>query len=82
MLARFNRRVKNCPSFYKFVEMQINNTQSVICNWCNQPSTIIWVHGHGQCSVCGINIDECCKGETHPPTPSQDEGEKEETVND
>jgi hypothetical protein len=34
-----------------------------ICNWCNQPAAIIWVHGHGQCSVCGINIDECCKGE-------------------
>ena len=34
-----------------------------ICSWCNQPSTIIWVHGHGQCSVCGINVDECCRGE-------------------
>ncbi len=34
-----------------------------ICNWCNQPSTIIWVHGHGQCSICGYNIDECCRGE-------------------
>jgi hypothetical protein len=33
------------------------------CNWCNQPSILIWVHGHGQCSVCGINVDECCRGE-------------------
>ena len=35
-----------------------------ICLWCGQPNHIIWVHGHGQCSVCRYNIDECCKGET------------------
>lgn len=34
------------------------------CFWCGQNSTIIWVHGHGQCSVCGYNIDECCRGES------------------
>ena len=34
-----------------------------ICKWCNQQSAINCVHGHGQCSVCGINIDECCRGE-------------------
>ncbi len=33
------------------------------CNWCCQPTIVIWVHGHGQCSMCGINIDECCSGE-------------------
>ena len=41
----------------------MNDNLSHICNWCYQPSVIIWVHGHGQCSVCGINVDECCKGE-------------------
>lgn len=42
-----------------------------ICKWCNQQSIIIWVHGHGQCSVCGINVDECCRGEeAHPVSPS------------
>jgi hypothetical protein len=41
----------------------MNDNLSPICNWCNQPSVIIWVHGHGQCSVCGINVDECCKGD-------------------
>ena len=47
----------------------MNEKKLVICNWCNQPSVIIWVHG--QCAVCGINIDECCRGEgAHPPTPS------------
>lgn len=42
------------------------------CNWCNQPTTIIRVHGHGQCSFCGTNIDECCKGEVCkiPENPS------------
>jgi len=33
------------------------------CPWCNQLTEIIWVHGHGQCTLCGINIDECCRGE-------------------
>ncbi len=42
-------------------ESQIKNL--VICSWCKQPAQIIWVHGHGQCSVCGTNIDECCRGE-------------------
>ncbi|HKI79465.1 MAG TPA: hypothetical protein VKA26_13065 [Ignavibacteriaceae bacterium] len=34
-----------------------------VCTWCNQPTNIIWVHGHGQCAVCETNIDECCRGE-------------------
>ena len=33
------------------------------CPWCGQQTMIIWVHGHGQCANCGINIDECCRGE-------------------
>jgi len=33
------------------------------CPWCNQLTEIIWVHGHGQCILCWINIDECCRGE-------------------
>ena len=41
----------------------MSEEQLIICNWCNQPSVLVWVHGHGQCSVCGINIDECCRGE-------------------
>lgn len=34
-----------------------------ICNWCGQATSLIWVHGHGQCKKCGTNIDECCRGE-------------------
>lgn len=40
-----------------------------ICLWCGQPSEIIWVHGHGQCSNCGYNIDECCRGESCADLP-------------
>lgn len=40
-----------------------NKASEIICPWCNYPAEIVWVHGHGQCSNCGINIDECCRGE-------------------
>jgi len=40
-----------------------NNKNITFCNWCNQPTSIIWVHGHGQCAICGTNIEECCRGE-------------------
>ena len=42
---------------------KIRNDKLMICLWCGQPAQIIWVHGHGQCSSCGTNIDECCRGE-------------------
>ena len=32
------------------------------CSWCTQLTEIIWVHGHWQCALCGISIDECCHG--------------------
>ena len=35
----------------------------ITCNWCGQLTTIVWVHGHGQCAKCKTNIDECCRGE-------------------
>jgi len=70
----------------------MSDEQLIFCNWCNQPSVVVWVHGHGQCSVCRTTIDECCRGEVHPPIPSQldrrsfnevgKEEEKEKTEND
>ena len=33
------------------------------CLYCGQHAELIWVHGHGQCSACGINTQECCQGE-------------------
>ncbi|OGU36016.1 MAG: hypothetical protein A2068_00175 [Ignavibacteria bacterium GWB2_35_6b] len=49
--------------------MNKNSSQQnvIICNWCGVQTKIIWVHGHGQCANCGINIEECCKGETCDP---------------
>jgi len=55
----------------------------IICNWCNQQTVIIWVHGHGQCAVCGINIDECCRGEeAHTPISSQEEQMEDKAEDD
>ncbi|TVQ65497.1 MAG: hypothetical protein EA360_09310 [Balneolaceae bacterium] len=34
------------------------------CLYCGQYAPMIWVHGHGQCASCGINVDECCRGES------------------
>ena len=60
------------------------NDKSVnICNWCNQPAFLIWIHGHFQCSVCGLNVDECCRGErtddnfTDPVKTSEVDSESE-----
>jgi|GEM_PF-3453512 len=43
------------------------------CPYCGQITTLIWVHGHGQCAHCSTNIDECCRGECHaaPMTEEQ-----------
>lgn len=61
----------------------MDNNSLQLCNWCNQQTVIIWVHGHGQCSVCGINVDECCRGEeAHSSSPSQEEREKDKSKND
>lgn len=38
-----------------------------ICPYCSRPTRIVWVHGHGQCEHCTINIDECCRGECCAP---------------
>jgi hypothetical protein len=34
-----------------------------ICPVCQQHSLPVYVHGHYQCSICGINISPCCDGE-------------------
>ena len=32
------------------------------CLFCSNVLQVIWVHGHGQCANCGINVDPCCGG--------------------
>ncbi len=34
-----------------------------ICMYCGAKAPLVWVHGHGQCANCGINVEECCRGE-------------------
>lgn len=38
------------------------------CDYCGSEAPVVWVHGHGQCASCGINVDECCRGECRPGT--------------
>lgn len=33
------------------------------CQYCGVEAPLVWVHGHGQCAACGINVRECCQGE-------------------
>lgn len=58
------------------------NEIKFICNWRNQPSTIIWVHGQGQCAVCGYNVGECCRGENADCLNPNSSEEKKETQTD
>ncbi len=37
------------------------------CPACGQPEQIVWVHGHGQCAHCHMNIMPCCDGAVSEP---------------
>lgn len=32
------------------------------CPYCGAVADVVRVHGHGQCSRCGTNIEPCCSG--------------------
>ena len=32
------------------------------CPMCATVLRVIWIHGHGQCATCEINVDHCCGG--------------------
>jgi len=34
-----------------------------ICPFCGHLTQMIRIHGHGQCAMCKMIIDECCRGE-------------------
>jgi len=34
-----------------------------LCQFCGNLSTLVHVHGHYQCSVCGTNALPCCDGD-------------------
>ena len=35
---------------------------TTLCPWCHRECVVVYVHGHGQCSLCGVNIEPCCQG--------------------
>jgi hypothetical protein len=32
------------------------------CTYCGARLVVVHVHGHGQCSHCGTNVEPCCSG--------------------
>ena len=44
-----------------------DSKETTFCPWCQRSSVVVYVHGHGQCSLCKTNIEPCCQG-----TPSSD----------
>lgn len=32
------------------------------CPACGKPEQLVWVHGHGQCGHCHMNVMPCCDG--------------------
>ena len=59
--------------------MQIGNN-ILICPFCGQLTKVIWVHGHGQCMVCKMNFDECCRGESVDDSINTNQNENEQTT--
>ena len=37
------------------------------CPACGAPEQLVWVHGHGQCANCHMNVMPCCDGEVCDP---------------
>ena len=42
-----------------------------------RPTALVWVHGHGQCASCGVNVEPCCQGDSEDPGPSEGPGPPE-----
>ncbi|WP_171032911.1 hypothetical protein [Fodinibius saliphilus] len=45
------------------IYQQVTEEESRRCSYCGVEAPLVWVHGHGQCAHCGINVQECCQGE-------------------
>ena len=37
------------------------------CPACGAPEQLVWVHGHGQCAHCRMNVMPCCDGAVCDP---------------
>ena len=51
-------------------EEQASATPQVMprCPACGQPEALVWVHGHGQCAHCHMNVRPCCDGAVCDPS--------------
>lgn len=47
-----------------------------LCPRCRTSTQPVEVHGHTQCRVCHLVIEECCQGETACPTDTFDSTNK------
>jgi hypothetical protein len=53
----------------------------IICPFCNMPTEMIQVHGHGQCLHCKTIFDACCTGEVNNNLPVEYSSEASEQKN-
>lgn len=58
MMPKSVNRVSEKPS-----DLSRTSSEKQRCAYCGTEAPLVWVHGHGQCANCGINIAECCQGE-------------------
>ncbi len=63
--------------FFLIVEI---DKDIIFCPYCGQLSKIVWVHGHGQCSVCKTTVDECCRGEIIGNIENSDSDKESEII--
>jgi len=81
MQGEINGGLKQNPAYGPAVFYFMHTLKDyIICPNCGQPGRLVWVHGHGQCSTCKVNIDECCRGEQARETTNNKTGNK--TKND
>ncbi|ULQ55314.1 hypothetical protein KJS94_11745 [Flavihumibacter rivuli] len=48
-----------------------------LCYFCGHAVTLVFVHSHYQCPVCGTNALPCCEGESCVVPADQTNGQKE-----
>ena len=49
----------------KMMQAEKERLENPRCLNCGQPENIVWVHGHGQCAHCKMNVAPCCDGDTY-----------------
>lgn len=42
--------------------VQKSSSEDQWCPWCGHWLKVVWIHGHGMCQKCRINVFPCCDG--------------------